>query len=171
MQVLTANRVGYDRRSPVAQAVDGLYTGRHVLLDYAKDGVGPGVGGVMAGVTAVGALGLGVARLRSDCLTDKIDGVGLLAASAHSALEACSIFGGPGASDAVLGPLKVVQGLATVGVGASELKNKNYLVGAFAITQGIALAGSGCLPDLAPTLHLVALGAFAAKEAALHYQK
>ncbi len=155
----------------MAQAVDGLYVARHVLLDTAKDGFGPSLGGAMGAVTAVGALGLGVARLRSECLTDKIDGVGLLAMSAHSALETCALFGGPGASDAVLGPLKVVQGLAAVAVGAAELKNKNYLSGAFAITQGIALAGSGCLPNLAPTLHLVALGAFAAKEAARHYGK
>lgn len=169
MQVLaTPTRTNFDRRSPVAQAVEGLYVGRHAFLDYAKDGVGPGIGGVMGAVTAVGALGLGVARLRSDCVVDKLDGVGLLAASAHSALEACSIFGGPTFSDAIMGPLKVVQGVATVGVGAAELKNKNYLVGGLAIAQGIALAGSGCLPNLAPTLHLVALGAYAAREVALN---
>lgn len=170
MQVLAApQRFEHDRRSPVARAVEGLYVGRHVFLDYAKDGFAPGLGGAVGAATAVGALGLGVARLRSECLTDKVDGVGLLAMSAHSALEACQLFGGPGASDAVLGPLKMVQGVATVAVGAAEIKKKNYLVGALAIAQGAALTGSGCLPNLAPALHLVAAAAFAGKEVARHY--
>ncbi len=194
MQVLTSNPLTFKPRKEIAgqeprqalqaenpilaQAVDGLYTARHVWLDNLKDGVGSTAGGVMAGVTAVGALGLGVARLRSDALPDKIDGVGLLAASAHSALEAWSVLGGRDTSDLVMGPLKAVHGLATVGVGVSELVRapregppQRYLVGAFAITQGLVLTGAACLPNLAPALHLVAGGAFAAKEVALHWRK
>ncbi|MEW6284237.1 MAG: hypothetical protein AB1758_36825, partial [Candidatus Eremiobacterota bacterium] len=166
-----AARPAFLAESPyLSQGVEALWVGRHIWLDNVKDGLGPTVGGVAGAVTAVGALGLGVCRLRSDSLLDKVDGVGLLAASAHSALEAWSVLGAHESPEMLLGPLKVVNGLATAGVGIGDLvrarqngEPRRYLTGALGIAAGVALAGSGVLPNLAPALHVAAGAAVAGK--------
>ncbi|MEW6278175.1 MAG: hypothetical protein AB1758_06105 [Candidatus Eremiobacterota bacterium] len=157
-----------------AQGLEVLHVGNDILLDYAHRGPLSSVGGVAAGVVAVGALGWGLARLKSDALPDKIDGVGLLALSAASTLEA--VAGGPHAPTGLLAPLGAVHGLAAVGVGISELLRapkegpaERYAVGAFGIAMGAAITASALLPGMAPALHIAAGVALAGKEAAINW--
>ncbi len=102
-----------------SQAFEVAHMGTDITLDYAHHGVaGMAAGGAALGVAAVSAC-WGVARLRSSALPDKIDGIGHLALAGSSGMHALEHLGGvhlPG------GPaLEVVHGLATVGLGVSEL--------------------------------------------------
>lgn len=158
-----------------SQLFEVAHIGNDILLDHAHGGSLGLVSGGAAAAIGVLSAAWGVARLRSSALPDKIEAVGDLALAGSSAVHALHHLAGvhvPG------GPaLEVVHGLATLGLGLTELRRvrngeasrERAVVGAAEVALGAAVAGAGLLGQYAPVLHLAAAGALAVKEVALNY--
>lgn len=156
-----------------SQVFEIAHVGTDILLDHALTGPAALAGGVAALAVGTVAAGWGVARLRSEAWPDKVDAIGHLALAGSSALSVAEQLAGlhvPGHA-----ALEVVHGLATLGLGLSELHRarregplERKLVGASEVALGLAITGGALLGHLAPALHLVAVGALAVKEGALN---
>lgn len=158
------------------QAFEVAHVGTDIFLDYAHSGVASTVGGVAAGAVALMGLGWGLSRLRSEAWPDKVAGVGHLALAGASSLHAVEHLAHLHVPHAAIGALEVVHGLASMGLGLSELMRatreggslERKLVGAGELAMGVAITGAGLFGHLAPALHIVAAGALAVKEVALN---
>lgn len=156
-----------------SQVFEVAHMGTDILLDHAHSGTLGLVGGGASALVSLAAAGWGLARLRSPALPDKIEAVGHLALAGSAGLHALDRLAHvhlPGAP-----ALEVVHGLATAGLGASELLrarreggHERKLVGAMEIAMGFAIVGAGLLGHFAPVLHLAAAGALAVKEVVLN---
>ncbi|GMU53171.1 MAG: hypothetical protein AMXMBFR33_23170 [Candidatus Xenobia bacterium] len=158
------------------QAFEVAHVGTDIFLDYAHSGAASTVGGVAAGAVALMGLGWGLSRLRSEAWPDKVAGVGHLALASASTLHAVEHLAHLHVPHAAIGAFEVVHGLASMGLGLSELMRatreggslERKLVGAGELAMGAAITGAGLFGHLAPALHIVAAGALAVKEVALN---
>lgn len=158
------------------QAFEVAHVGTDIFLDYAHSGAASTVGGVAAGAVALMGLGWGISRLRSGAWPDKVAGMGHLALASASTLHAVQHLAHLHVPHAAIGAFEVVHGLASMGLGLSELRRasregaglERKLVGLGELTMGVAIAGAGLFGHLAPALHIVAAGALAVKQVALN---
>ncbi|MGE4205915.1 MAG: hypothetical protein AB7J86_34955 [Vulcanimicrobiota bacterium] len=163
--------------NPLAlQGLELLHVGSEVAFDHhLPAGVGLGV----AAVVGLGGLAWGVAKVRSESRLDKIEGVGHLAMAATAGMAAVSLALGHGhhPGGLAIAAFEGVHGLTELAVGANDIRHaheQNKAIRAFAgamqIGKGAAVIASACLPGIAPTLHLVALGCVLARTAAIHLE-
>ncbi|MCA9790976.1 MAG: hypothetical protein KC910_04245 [Candidatus Eremiobacteraeota bacterium] len=162
--------------NPLAlQGLELLHVGSEVAFDYH---IPAGVGIGAAAVVGLGGLAWGVAKVRSESRLDQIEGVGHLAMAATAGMAALGMALGHGHHGGLaVAALEGVHGLTELAVGVNDIRHASEqrtglraFAGAMQVGKGAAVIASACLPGLAPTMHLVALGCVLARTAAIHLE-
>lgn len=163
--------------NPLAlQGLELLHVGSEVAFDHH---IPTGVGIGAAAVVGLGGLAWGVAKVRSESRLDKIEGVGHLAMAATAGAAAVTMALGHGhhPGGLAIAALEGVHGLTELVVGVNDIRHAREqskavraFAGAMQLGKGAAVIASVCLPEVASTMHLVALGCVLARTAAIHLE-